>query len=148
MDIKTFIFFDSETTGLPCYENNDTRITELCFVAIQSDHIGAASTRVQNKLTLCFNPKRTINPIAVEKTGLSNQLLECQLDFNDAAVNTIQNFFNLQRQPICLVAHNGNEFDFPILRAEINKAGEKIAESIFCVDSLLAFKAMHGTTCR
>lgn len=70
MDIKTFIFFDCETTGLPYQENNKTRITELCFTVVESEHLQlGVFPRVQHKLNLCFNPGRTVNPTATEITG-------------------------------------------------------------------------------
>lgn len=68
--IKTFVFLDSETTGLPSAENNKTKITELCLTAVESEHIGlGVYPRVQNKLSLCFNPFKIIHPIATEVTG-------------------------------------------------------------------------------
>lgn len=68
--IKTFVFLDSETTGLPCYENNKTRITELCLISAQADHISLGVTpRVQNKINLCFNPMRNIHYEAAKLTG-------------------------------------------------------------------------------
>lgn len=144
MDIKTFVFFDSETTGLPHLENNRTRMTELCFTAVQSDHIKLGIyPRIQNKVSFCFNPRKFINPEASEITGLSNELLEYQSTFNENAVNAIKNFLSLLREPVCLVAHNGNRFDFPILRAEIHKTGNELSEDILCVDSLLAFRQLH-----
>lgn len=70
LDIKTFVFLDSETTGLPYLENNMTRITELCFVAVESAHIRlGVYPRVQNKLSLCFNPKKYIQKEASDITG-------------------------------------------------------------------------------
>lgn len=71
MNIQNFVFFDIETTGLPYQEYNKTRITELCFVAVQSEHLSlGVYPRVQNKLALCFNPHKFINPQATEITGI------------------------------------------------------------------------------
>lgn len=75
-NIQSFIFFDIETTGLPFEEYNRTRITEMCFVAVQSEHISlGVYPRVQNKLALCFNPQKMISPTATELTGMYN--LQC-----------------------------------------------------------------------
>lgn len=69
--IKTFIFFDIETTGLPSTENRKTKITELCLNAVRSEHVEMGTyPRIQNKLTLCFNPQKLIQPIAAEITGI------------------------------------------------------------------------------
>lgn len=71
MDIKTFVFLDSETTGLPAFEHNTTKITELCLISIQVEHIRLGiCPRVQNKLNLCFNPLKRIHPEAENLTGI------------------------------------------------------------------------------
>ena len=41
---------------------------------------------------------------------------------------------------MCLVAHNGNLYDFPLLQAELAKAGVELGLDIFCVDSYVAIK--------
>lgn len=69
-NIKTFVFLDLETTGLPHLENNRTRITELCLAAIESTHLSmGVYPRVQNKLNLCFNPQKAIQSQATLITG-------------------------------------------------------------------------------
>jgi three prime repair exonuclease-1 len=68
--IKTFVFLDLETTGLPHLEHNLTKITELCAVSVQADHIElGVFPRVHNKLNLCFNPHKMISPDSTEITG-------------------------------------------------------------------------------
>lgn len=70
LEIKTFVFFDSETTGLPSLENNTTKVTELCFVAVESEHLRqGVYPRVQNKLSFCINPKKYIQQEASSITG-------------------------------------------------------------------------------
>lgn len=71
MNIKSFVFLDLETTGLPHQQNNQTKITELCFLSVQTDHILlGAVPRVQNKLNLCFNPWKVIEPTVESITGI------------------------------------------------------------------------------
>ncbi|KAB0796836.1 hypothetical protein PPYR_10897 [Photinus pyralis] len=144
MDIKTFIFLDCETTGLPFQESNKTRITELCFVAVQSDHISlGVFPRIQNKLNFCFNPRKFISTEASRITGLTNELLEHQTEFDVSCFSVMREFLNANRKPICLVAHNGNKFDYPILKAEIYKTGNEMASDVLCIDSLVAFRNLH-----
>lgn len=70
VQIKSFIFLDLETTGLPHLENNRTKITELCMIGIQTDHLRLGVVpRVQQKLTLCFNPWKRISDKSEEITG-------------------------------------------------------------------------------
>lgn len=69
-EIKTFVFMDIETTGLPLYENNTTKITELCLTAVHASHLRlGAFPRVQNKLNLCFNPCKLISADSEKITG-------------------------------------------------------------------------------
>lgn len=75
--------------------------------------------------------------------GLSNDLLENQSSFSLEIVKAMNEFLNVQKKPICFVAHNGNQFDYPILRAEISKAHGELATDILCIDSLLCFQNLH-----
>ncbi|XP_072945827.1 three-prime repair exonuclease 1 [Epargyreus clarus] len=141
--IATYVFLDLETTGLPVEECNKTRITELSLIAVKRSHIldsnKGGSPRVQQKLTLCFNPGKLIYPQCTEITGLCNDLLEFESPFNKEAFNTINGFLNLLSKPVCLVAQNGLKFDFPILRNHINSLGVSFADDLLCADCLHAF---------
>lgn len=69
--IQTFIFFDTETTGLPgC---NPPKLTELAFVGIYREHLlGAVKNevpRVTFKLILPINPFKMIDPESTKITG-------------------------------------------------------------------------------
>lgn len=76
-DIKTFAFLDSETTGLPHLENCKTKITELCIIIVHSLHLSlGVFPRVQNKLSLCFNPGKYINTDVSTITGEIKILLQ------------------------------------------------------------------------
>ena len=99
--------------------------------------------RVVNKLNLCFNPGRDISPIAADISGLDNELLGDQSHFDSDSVNIMKSFLQRLPAPVCLIAHNGYRFDFPILREEISKATSPLwlAENfpdILCADSLWA----------
>lgn len=143
-EIKTFAFFDLETTGLPLYENNSTKITELCLTTVHTEHIRlGVFPRVQNKLNLCFNPNKLISEGSEKITGLSNNLLEQSYRFSKDTVTAINNFLSHNPQPICLVAHNGNKFDYPLFKREIEKANCSLLENILCVDTLLAFREIE-----
>lgn len=69
--IKTFIFFDSEATGLlGC---DPPKFTELAFIALTREHLLAATKnvvpRVQFKLLVPINPCKVIHPDATRITG-------------------------------------------------------------------------------
>lgn len=76
-------------------------------------------------------------------TGLCNELLEFQPEFKTSTVNVINEFLNIHQKPICFVAHNGLRFDYPILRAEIHKAGGSLPDDILCIDTLEMFRHFH-----
>ena len=42
--------------------------------------------------------------------------------------------------PVCLVAHNGNMYDFPLLQAEVVKTGSDLGSNVVCVDSYHGIK--------
>ncbi|XP_066249971.1 three prime repair exonuclease 2 [Euwallacea similis] len=142
--IKTFAFLDLETTGLPFYESNRTKITELTMSTVLADHLNLGVVpRVQNKLTLCFNPQKLVSADSEKITNLSNETLQHLAPFTSATVEMINNFLKHSPKPVCLVAHYGNKFDFPILRTAILKTGVGLMEDIACIDSIETFRELH-----
>lgn len=126
-DIKTFAFFDLETTGLPALEFNKTKITELSLIACSKEHLLNAPLnqlpRVLHKISLCFNPMKMITPESTRITALDNYLLEKEKSLDINSGNCLLAFLNHLQHPVCLVAHNGNSFDFPILKREFKRLG-------------------------
>lgn len=114
---KSLVFFDLESTDLPQFR---PCITELSLVSVSTSHFDDCSPRDQlprvlHKLTVCVNPIKTIAPEAVRITGLDNFLLQDENIFNVKTAKLIQGFFAVLQQPLCLIAHNGSGFDFPLL---------------------------------
>lgn len=142
--IATFVFFDIETTGLPWQEKNQTKITDCSFVAASRKILEATlygQTPLVSKFTVVLNPGRPIHPIVKNLTGLSNELLQHAPVFKHTVKSLITFLQDLPR-PVCLIAHNGYAFDFKILLAECNDAGVSLPEDLFCVDSLVGFRAL------
>lgn len=145
MKIASYVFFDIETTGLPYQERNRTKITELSFVAASRNDLEKATIGRRpyvSKLTLLFNPQRKIHPDSAAITGLTNEMLKNAPTFRDKA-ETIITFLNELPKPVCLVAHNGNTFDYKILLAEFGDINILLPKDLFCVDSLIGFKKLH-----
>ncbi|XP_073456297.1 three prime repair exonuclease 2-like [Aquarana catesbeiana] len=150
--VKTFIFLDLEATGL----NEDLpKITELCLVAVHASSLKNPTTndsgeiqlpRVLDKLCLCIDPVKPLTPKASEITGLDNELLRtCEKQtFDESLINTVIQFINRQAQPVCLVAHNGFYYDYPLLKTELLQQDHDLCSSILCVDSLQAFRYLHN----
>ncbi|XP_016987675.1 uncharacterized protein LOC108050479 [Drosophila rhopaloa] len=151
--ISTFAVIDLETTNLPEHNYNRVGITELCIYAFEADLIkkGVAQNeeqgqqkvpappRVLHKLNLLFQPSMMVQPEAESITGLSNYLLERESKLNGDSAQLIISFLKHLPAPVCLVAHNGWGFDFPILRQAFEKLNMELPHSMTCVDSLRAF---------
>lgn len=120
---KTLAFFDLETTGLPAYEFFKTKIIELCVVACTTEQLLATRKsqcpRVIHKLSICLNPHKLISPTSSNITGLDNFMLEHDNGLNDNAGQLLTSFLQHLQQPVCLVAHNGDSFDFPLLKKQL-----------------------------
>ncbi|OCT65505.1 three prime repair exonuclease 2 [Xenopus laevis] len=147
--VKSFAFLDLEATGL----NHDLpKITELCLVAVHVSSLENPETvisevqlpRVLDKLCLCVDPAKPITKEACIITGLSNEkLTNCQKPcFDLNLVQLVKEFLNRQAQPVCLVAHNGFFYDFPLLKAEFQQQNEELPSSLLCLDSLKAFRQL------
>lgn len=143
--MKTLVFLDFEATGLlgPAQR---PRITELCLLAVHRDDLsaGIGFPRVLNKLTLCLNPKKSIQMGSSQITGLYNDTLERQKDFSPTTVTMINGFLSHLAEPVCLIAHYGNGYDFPLLKAELNRINQSLGDGIYCADSLELFRSLDG----
>ena len=90
---------------------------------------------------LCLFIKRVPSPSTVLITGLSNDLLENQSRFKPESVNLLKLFLENLPQPICLVAHNGLNYDYPLLKAELVNTGlQNLIDNVYIIDSLTALK--------
>ncbi|KAK3921359.1 Three prime repair exonuclease 2 [Frankliniella fusca] len=148
---KSLVIMDLESSGLPSSVGK-TKITELSFIGVLVPHILSCHKtqetvpRVLQKLNLCFYPHKRIDFEATEITGLDNFLLEEIPVFNREAGEMLISFLERMPPPVCLVAHNGLKFDFPLLKAELSAKSQSLPDSILCADSLLGFRALHPTT--
>lgn len=142
--ISSFAVFDLETTSLPDWNFNKTSITEISIHGLRIENVANATDcsipRISHKLTLLFNPRMMIHPNSEKITQLNNEMLETESSMDVNAANIIINFLKHLRQPVCLVAHNGDKFDFPILKYAFKKLDMEIPEDVLCLDSLTAFK--------
>ncbi|XP_050022926.1 three prime repair exonuclease 2-like isoform X1 [Dermacentor andersoni] len=146
--VKTLVFFDLETTGLPS-KFQPVSITEIAMVAVDRAHFekqDKAEFRVINKLTLCLKPQAVMHPMAAKKSGLDTTLLKDQGLFHQAQP-AIRAFLSVLAPPICLLAHNGDSFDFPIFMDElVFSTGSGDVDSVLgvpglaCCDTLKAVR--------
>lgn len=76
----------------------------------------------------------------IVSAGLDNYNLEQQPVFSETAT-ALKAFMLTLDQPICLIAHNGEKFDFPLLKAELDACGDTWDDlDIHICDSLQAFR--------
>lgn len=159
--IKTLVYFDIEATGLK--SSGRPRITEISLVAVNMEdilrlsleikellknskseghllEIESLQPRIVNKLTLCIYPMATIVPHVSDITGLDNYMLNGQSKFNKSTANLLNSFLSYLPSPVCLVAHNGESYDFPLLKAEMEKANTPLDPLILCADSYIGMK--------
>uniref|UniRef100_A0A8D0H3E1 exodeoxyribonuclease III n=1 Tax=Sphenodon punctatus TaxID=8508 RepID=A0A8D0H3E1_SPHPU len=146
----SFVFLDSETTGL-----SRPRVSELSLVAVHRcsllqpprdpDSGLPLPPRIVDKLTLCMTPQKPFEPAAEELTGLSNWSLQenGKPGFDQAVVQAIECFLARQAGPVCLVAHNGFGYDFPLLRAELDRLEADLPPATGCLDTLLALRELE-----
>ncbi len=71
--------------------------------------------------------------------GLYNDNLFHQMNFDVSLAETITSFLKRLAPPICLIAHNGRKFDFPLLKTELQRLGVHLPPHLLCADSLEAF---------
>jgi DNA polymerase III epsilon subunit-like protein len=81
--------------------------------------------------------------------GLNNDNLYQQKDFDQGTGEMLSMFLRRLEPPVCLVAHNGGRFDYPLLRAELQSTGchnfypnEK--EPLLCIDTYEMFRDLAG----
>lgn len=155
-DIQSYVFLDLETTGLPHLEHNRTRITEIALVSAQRNDILEKSKsidrsrmseigllpRVVNKINICVHPQKMILPHTTEITGLSNESLQDHRPFDVGLFETLLWFIERLPKPVCLLAQNGCNFDFPILQSEIQKLGKNLPSHVYCADTRYCFKEL------
>lgn len=143
--IATLVFFDLETTGLPSFmPRRKVNITEVSLIAVAREHL-RIPLRILHKLTFCVRPRNAVMLQAAEMTGLDNMELESCPPFSSTA-RVIEDFLYALPQPVCLVAHNGDAFDFPLLCAEMKYACPGMdLMAFFCCDSLPAFRHILGS---
>ncbi|XP_042303411.1 three-prime repair exonuclease 1 [Sceloporus undulatus] len=151
--IETFVFMDLEATGLPPYR---PKIAEMCLFAVTRHALENPQysnshpkpipliPRLADKLCICINPDKPFTPMANSITGLSNKMFSQnrKQSFNVHIWQMMIAFFNRQHPPICLVAHYGDGYDFPLLKAELSALGLPGLDGIYCADTLEALKAL------
>ncbi|XP_043242789.1 uncharacterized protein LOC122392224 [Amphibalanus amphitrite] len=106
--------------------------------------------RVRNSLLLAVSPRKQIPAIVTDITELDNETLEAHSAFDRDLAEMLRAYLRRLPGPVCLVAHNGYRYDFPLLVAELLHAKQTWFDSseLLCVDSLAFFRAVAAGTDR
>ncbi|MEN2498954.1 MAG: nucleic acid binding [Marteilia pararefringens] len=90
---KILMFMDFETTSL-----KDPQPTELSLIAININDLFNCKNeqipRILNKLSVCFNPEKQVDPDAEKITGLSRKLLRESPKVDKRALAMIRDYIN------------------------------------------------------
>lgn len=116
--IQTFVFMD-----FGCVGGDSRQLTEVSLLAVPRSQY--------------LEPQNTTAP----EPKVDQDLSPNGFDLNTYTV--INNYINLQKKPVCLVSHNGNRFDFIILKRELQNLRVSLADDILCADSIYAFYDIH-----
>ena len=144
--METYVFFDLETTAL-----HNAKITEICLSAVNVSSLldtePGLMPRIQDKMLMVVDPDAPIEPDASQISGLSNDLITNSVKptFDTNTAWAIAQFLNQQSGNICLVAHNGNRFDFPLLKKALSRYYKlfDFPRNLFSSDSLRAMRAFY-----
>ena len=130
----SLIYYDFETTGLNQFHDN---ITEYCFMR---DNY---TNEEKPTLTSLCNPEKPIPDIVTRITGIREDMVQNFPNFQNQSTSILE-FLNLNATPTFFVAHNGDNFDFIILREQFKKSGFNIHSfPIYSIDTLLLAKKLY-----
>ncbi|XP_075930257.1 three prime repair exonuclease 2-like [Petromyzon marinus] len=89
-----------------------------------------------------MEPNKVVDAEAGRLTGLTNDILaqNRRRPFDARAARLVLDFLARQAPPVCLVAHNGIQFDFPLLKDELSSVGETLPPGTLCADTLPAMR--------
>lgn len=147
VEIATLVFLDLETTGLAkSVGKKNVHITEISMIAVGRNEFckcmypDLRDVRIMHKLSLCIKPKCSVSREASCITGLTNRNLHDQGTFDENTATLITSFLAHLKKPVCILAHNGKLFDFPLLKAEFEKLNTQLPSDVYIVDTLVGFR--------
>ncbi|KAL5278881.1 TREX2 family protein [Megaselia abdita] len=153
-EIKTYALLSIQTED----ELTDKSIYEICIYCVSDDTLKSSSTsttemsssvpstsssigrtdmpRIIHKLNMLFSPSNCKN-LGKAALPLKADVLKKECNgFNRAAANAIVNFLDSQMKPVCLVAQNGQNYVFPLLKRTMKgTCGVNMTRDLLCYDT-------------
>ena len=133
------IFMDFETTGLKL---ESLKVIEVAFKTLYKNDMGYTSL---------INPHMRISPSIVDLTHIDNTMLRQEgKDELDVVINIMNYISDIENsvgegELIYFVAHNGQQFDFPIFKNLLNSNGFSIGSNWKFIDTLIISRKLRET---
>lgn len=127
----SIIYYDFETTGLNQFHD---KITEYCFLKENPS---------QDMIQSLVNPQKEVTPFITKLTGITQQMVNSASIFEDHAQSILE-FTSNSGNYSYLVAHNGDNYDFIMLREHLRVLGYNLNNlPIRSLDTLLLAKKIY-----
>jgi len=154
-DGQLWIFFDLETTGLSTDADHVTQIAASAYhtPSVQGSSVppAAAQAILRGHFNCMVKPGVPVSPGAAQVTGFTTEMLEGYPSFREQGRLFVDWATRVAAESGCskpiLVAHNGNRFDFPLLRNELarHEIDAPIVNQCILFDTLLYFRSLPGS---
>ncbi|XP_063535352.1 three prime repair exonuclease 2-like [Cydia strobilella] len=139
--IATYVFLDLGTTGL---RSTDPNITELHMIAFRCEDLRQYfrdggeehDAKLRDYETLHC---RLENHVMWHISDISEEGEDYDLYKKCSLKDKTVTFLEDLEKPVCLIAHSGNRFDFPLLKDELADAEGFSPKDIVCADTMAAF---------
>ena len=126
----SIIYYDFETTGLNQFHD---KITEYCFLK---------ENQSQDMIQSLVNPQKEVSSFITKLTGITQNMVNSAPVFQDHIQNILE-FISNERYTY-LVAHNGDNYDFLMLREHLRTFGYNLNNlPIRSLDTLLLAKKLY-----
>ena len=144
----TLVFFDLETNGLIDRDGRGNihhypDIIELAMVAVSRESIEQNHPiRAIDKCVRCFRTDKNIPQTVRNITKMTPEILKNKPNFEKEDALQIKAFLDRQQGPVKLLAYNGDDFDFPLLKHWMEEQhGVPLPENVMWCDTWKVIKS-------
>ena len=139
------IFYDTETTGLPQYEDRRASglFSERSIFDVHVIELAAYDSKTGESFNALIKPPISIPEDATAIHHISNEMVESSPDFSVVGASFIDWLSKHidDDEKLVFVAHNGNGFDNPVLLGQCKRYGLEMP-TFLSLDSLKVFRGL------